>query len=62
MPQVLEATGMTKSEVYEDMDAGKFPLSFKLSEGGRAIGWWADEIEAYQEARAADRKQRVEAA
>jgi predicted DNA-binding transcriptional regulator AlpA len=34
---------------------GRFPRRFKLSEGGRATGWWEDEVLAWQAARDATR-------
>ena len=34
---------------------GKFPAPIRLSEGGRATGWFEDEIIQYQEERIAER-------
>lgn len=36
-------------------DAGKFPRRIKLTDGGRAVGWLASEVDAWVEARAASR-------
>ena len=58
-PAVLEATGWKQSTLYEQIAKGTFPKPFKLDPTGdtRAVGWWADEVEAFQErvAAAADR-------
>ena len=34
-----------RAELFKE---GKYPKPFKLTAGGRAIGWWQDEIAAYQ--------------
>jgi predicted DNA-binding transcriptional regulator AlpA len=34
---------------------GRFPAPFRLTEGGRAVGWFEDEIIAHQTARATAR-------
>jgi predicted DNA-binding transcriptional regulator AlpA len=54
-PVVLKATGLSKSQVEEKIKEGLFPAPFPLSEGGRAVGWFEDEIIEYQEQREAQR-------
>lgn len=51
LPEVKEATGWSEVQIWRYEKAGKFPKRFKLAEGSRAVGWWLDEIEAFQAAR-----------
>jgi prophage regulatory protein len=53
--EVLAASGYRQTQLDELIDQGKFPAPIHLSEGGRALGWFEDEIIAHQEARAAER-------
>ena len=50
-PQVKDLVGKGRRQVQRDMAEGKFPQSVDLSEdgSGRACGWYADEIAAWQE-------------
>lgn len=55
MPQVTQATGLSKSRVYDLAQQGKFPRPVKLSE--RTAAWrtseivrWIDERQSQQEA------------
>ena len=50
---VKEKTGLGHTKIYEDMAAGSFPLPVKLS--ARAVRWVEDEIDAYIEAKIAER-------
>jgi predicted DNA-binding transcriptional regulator AlpA len=54
-PAVLKACGYKSTQLQELIDQGKFPTPILLSPGGRAGGWFEDEIIAYQEQRAAER-------
>ena len=54
-PDVLAATGYSKTQIEVKIREGQFPCPFPLSEGGRAVGWWEDELIAYQEQREAQR-------
>ena len=54
-PEVLQASGYRKTQLDLLIQQGKFPRPFRLSEGGRARGWFEDEIIAFQEARRAER-------
>lgn len=43
LPQVKMKTGLGRSTIYERMEAGTFPKSFKI--GVRSIGWSEKEID-----------------
>src|SRR5450759_4781161 len=58
-PEVERATGKSRSEIYEVMDQGLFPLNFPISPGGRAVGWLEDEILKYVAERVAERDKHV---
>lgn len=49
---VSSLTGLSRSTIYEQIKLKKFPRPFRLVEGGQAVGWWLDEVEAYLEERA----------
>lgn len=51
--EVLATTGRSKSRLYDDMKAGKFPRPIKI--GASAVAWDADEIAAWQRDRIAAR-------
>lgn len=51
LSEVEDRTKLSPSWIYAQMKAGKFPLNFKIFEGGRACGWFADEIDAFIESR-----------
>jgi predicted DNA-binding transcriptional regulator AlpA len=57
-PAVLRATGYGSTQIEELVARGVFPAPIALSPGGKAKGWFEDEVIAYQEQRAADRKGR----
>jgi len=44
LPDVLARTGMSRSWVYREIDAGRFPKPEKM---GRAIRWDSKAIDAY---------------
>lgn len=52
-PKVQDRTGLSRSSLYAMMAAGKFPKPIPL--GARAVGWAESEIEAWLEARKAER-------
>lgn len=54
LPEVITKTGRSRSTLYADIDAGKFPKPVKL--GARAIGFVADEVEAWIAERIAERE------
>jgi prophage regulatory protein len=53
LPQVVEATGETRSTIYKRISEGEFPKPVKL--GAKSVGWVEDEIAAYNDARIAQR-------
>lgn len=52
-PAVQSATGLSRSTIYAMMAAGRFPKPIPL--GLRAVGWAESEINAWLEARKAER-------
>jgi predicted DNA-binding transcriptional regulator AlpA len=48
IPAVLEATGWSRSTLYQKMVDRKFPRGTKLDPDGQTRVWWADEVEAWQ--------------
>jgi prophage regulatory protein len=48
-PAVLEATGWGNSKLYDEIAKGRFPKPVRLTPDGRAVIWWADEVEAFQQ-------------
>ena len=57
-PEVLAVSGYKPTQLDELIKQGKFPAPVRLSKGGRAVGWFEDELVAYQEARAAERERK----
>lgn len=54
LPEVIAKTGRSRSTLYADIEAGKFPKPVKL--GARAIGFVADEIDDWIAERIAERE------
>ena len=52
LPEVLNRVGLRKTAIYKLIRAGAFPRPMKL---GRVSGWLEHEIEAWIQARAAER-------
>jgi prophage regulatory protein len=50
---VERITGKSRSSIYADMDAGKFPRPVPI--GAYAVGWLRSEIEAWIASRIAER-------
>jgi prophage regulatory protein len=50
---VLRATGRSKSQLYLDIENGRFPAGVQI--GARAVAWPASEVRAWQQARIAER-------
>jgi prophage regulatory protein len=46
--QVLEATGLPNSTLYEKIAKGLFPKPAKIDPDGRNVIWWEDEVIAWQ--------------
>lgn len=48
LPEVMARVGLRKTAIYEQMDAGKFPLPVPLSGAdGRSVGWRESQISAW---------------
>ena len=56
-PEVLRATGWGKSTLADKIAKGEFHKPFKLDDGGRALGWWEDDIVEHQARRDASRNE-----
>jgi prophage regulatory protein len=57
LPQVVEATGETRSTIYKRIQEGEFPKPVRL--GAKSVGWVEDEIAEYNNARIAARDREV---
>ena len=49
LPQVLERTGLSKTQVYRLIQRGQFPLPARLSE--RVVAWNESDVSAWLEHR-----------
>ena len=49
LPQVLDVTGLCKSEIYKLQAAGEFPMRVRLT--SRSVGWIESEVQAWLERR-----------
>ena len=47
MSDVVRRTGISKSQVHNMMNDGRFPKSFPLVPGGRAVGWYESVIDEW---------------
>ncbi len=54
LPQVVERTGVSRTRIYEMMEAGRFPKPIKI--GARAIAFIADEVDGWVADRMAERE------
>lgn len=52
-PAVEAKTGLSRSTIYQQMNAGTFPKPIRL--GPKAVGWLESEVLAWIEARTAER-------
>ncbi len=52
-PAVEATTGLSRSTIYQHMQAGIFPKPIRL--GPKAVGWLESEVLAWIEARTAER-------
>jgi prophage regulatory protein len=53
-PRVLLATGLSDTTLWRQVKAGRFPAPIKLSV--QSVGWFEDEVLAWQQSRAAERE------
>lgn len=49
LPEVMFRTRRSKSTIYRDMKAGKFPQQAKKLEGSNSAGWCEDDIDDFLE-------------
>ena len=54
-PAVLEATGYGRTQLQQLVDKGEFPAPIKLSDAGRAVGWFEHDVIEWQQRRLAKR-------
>jgi prophage regulatory protein len=54
LPELIARTGMSRSTIYDEMAAGRFPKMVKLAP--RAVGLPESEYEAWAAARIAERE------
>src|ERR1700682_3079202 len=54
LAEVKARTGYSKSKIYRDMKAGKFPKQAKRLQGSTSAGWFEDDIDAFLEQRRPD--------
>ncbi|ERS81606.1 hypothetical protein Q672_09860 [Marinobacter sp. EVN1] len=57
LAETLRRTGLSRSTLYDLQTAGDFPKSIKLTRQGSAVGWLESEVNAWIEARVAERDQ-----
>lgn len=55
LPDVMAATGLARTSLWELERVGKFPKRMKRAEGSRAVVWSADEVERWVAHRKATR-------
>jgi prophage regulatory protein len=53
LSQVIEATGLGKTKIYELQAAGQFPMRVQVTE--HAVGWIEEEVQAWLALRVAAR-------
>lgn len=54
LPDVVKRTGVSRTRIYEMMEAGRFPKPIKI--GARAIAFIADEVDGWVADRMAERE------
>lgn len=54
LPQVRQVVGLSRSEIYRLVALNQFPRNVRL--GVRAVGWDADEVEAWVKEKIAARR------
>ena len=58
LPEVSQATGLSRSTIYRLVQASNFPPPLKLTT--RTIGWYSTDIETWIAARAASSKDQAD--
>ena len=54
LPAVKTRVGLKRTSIYEQIKSGEFPKPYPL--GARSVGWLANDIDAWIEARIAARQ------
>ena len=54
MPETSHKAALGPSTIYDLVARGIFPKPIKLVPGGRAVGWFEDQIDQYLQQRASD--------
>jgi prophage regulatory protein len=54
MPETSHKASLGPSTIYDLVARGIFPKPIKLVPGGRAVGWFEDQIDEYLQQRASD--------
>lgn len=50
-PEICNMLGVSRQSIYEMMNRGDFPPSFKLTKKGRAVGWFESDIKSWLDTR-----------
>ena len=58
LPEVSQATGLSRSTIYRLVRSGTFPQSVALT--ARTVGWFSTDVEAWIAARAATSKDQAD--
>ena len=58
LPEVSQATGLSRSTIYRLVQASNFPPSLKLTT--RTIGWYSTDIDSWIAARAGTSKDQAD--
>ena len=51
LPQVIDKTNVSRSQIFRMMKAGNFPSSHNLSDTGSLVAWNEADIDAWLEAK-----------
>jgi len=49
MKQLIEKVGYARSTIHQLVKEGRFPAPFKLTPDGRAVGWFEETIDNWQQ-------------
>ena len=53
LPEAMSISGLRRATIYKKMSSGEFPRQVHMSP--RAVGWIESEVEAWRQARIAER-------
>ena len=51
LPQVIDKTSVSRSQIFRMIKAGTFPPSYQLSETGCVVAWNETEVDAWLESK-----------